>query len=292
MSDFLFRMVERAAGLSAATAPQPPRPFQWPSSAETPYPGKSTFDSFAESQPVRPTSVRPSLPLKPLTTGRIEQGGQEPDIQTAPGASSLQQQAATYETARTFIQAQDGKEMRREPHHSVEADVNKQAVKHSNDRLRQDAEQTSHEVSGKSSVTNTLHVHVKASRSTARPLATRSVEVPRSTSQPVARLLDNLPTVETDTSLVTAPVDRTSTRTPRSAAETPVPQENRPQAAAMQASKEVSEPPVEVKIGRVEIRFDAPATPAASSAPARPSGFSEYAALRSYAIRPWGSRNR
>src|SRR5205823_14812400 len=66
-------------------------------------------------------------------------------VQTAPGASSLQQQAATYETARTFIQAPDGKEMRREPHHSVEADVNKQAVKHSNDRLRQDAEQTSHE---------------------------------------------------------------------------------------------------------------------------------------------------
>ena len=265
MSNFLFRMVERAAGVSAATSPQPPRPFQWPSSAETPYPGKSTFDSLAEFQQVRPTGVRtPSLPLKPLTTERVEQGGQEPDIQIGPKASSLQ----------------------------PEADAMKQAVKHFNDRLRQDAEQTSHEVSGKSSVTNTPHVEVEASRSTARPLAKRSVEVPRSTSQPVARPLDNLPAVETDTSLVTAPVARPSIRTPRSAAEAPVPQENRPQAAAMQASKEVSEPPVEVKIGRVEIRFDAPATPAASSAPACPSGFSEYAALRSYAIRPWGSRNR
>src|SRR5437764_4509942 len=200
MSDFLFRMVERAAGLSAATAPQPPRPFQWPSSAETPYPGTSTFDSFAEFQQVRPTGIRtPSLPLKALATGRAEQDRQETDVQTGPGASSLQQQAATYETARTFIQAPDGKEMRREPHHSVEADVNKQAVKHSNDRLRQDAEQTSHEVSGKSSVTNTPHVEVEASRSAVQPLAKRSVEVPRSTS------------------LVTASVARPSTRTPRSA---------------------------------------------------------------------------
>src|SRR5205085_7717869 len=113
MSNFLFRMVERAAGLSAATSPQPPRPFQWPAPAETPYPGKSTFDSFQEFQQVRPISVRPSLPLKPLATGRIEQRGQGPDIQIGPKASSLQ----------------------------PEADVNKQAVKHSNDRLRQDAEQ-------------------------------------------------------------------------------------------------------------------------------------------------------
>src|SRR5205085_2419024 len=82
MSDFLFRMVERAAGLSGATSPQPPRPFQWPSSDETPYPGTSTFDSFAEFQQMRPTGIRtPSLPLKALATGGVEQDRQETDVQ-------------------------------------------------------------------------------------------------------------------------------------------------------------------------------------------------------------------
>jgi hypothetical protein len=49
------------------------------------------------------------------------------------------------------------------------------------------------------------------------------------------------------------------------------------------------EPPVEVKIGRVEVHMEAPP---AAPAPARPQGFAEYNALRRYQARPWDFRNR
>jgi len=51
-------------------------------------------------------------------------------------------------------------------------------------------------------------------------------------------------------------------------------------------------PPVEVKIGSVEIVFDQPAVQAAQPAPVRPAGFAEFADLRRYAARLWSSRSR
>jgi len=79
------------------------------------------------------------------------------------------------------------------------------------------------------------------------------------------------------------PAQKTSIHTLQPA--TPLPRESKTHTAEVRTPKQSPEPPVEVKIGRVEIHFDAPATPAASPAPARPSGFSEYAELRRYVSR-------
>jgi hypothetical protein len=277
MSNFLFRMVERAAGLSAAASPQPPRRFQWPARVETPRPVASVFDSFPEFPQMPPTGAKmPFMPLEPVVKGHIEQG-RRIDIQVQPEthpsrASSFQPEAATGETHHPSIQAPVDRGTQREPELRVEADGRREAVKHSHGTLRQDAEPPLHEISGRS-------IFIGA------PDA--PVEALLSTSQPVARPLELVPTMprhEANTSLVTA-------RTLRPAAEAPAPQESRAQ-ADIGRSKQVSEPPVEVKIGHVEIRFDAPVTPAPSRASSQPSGFSEYAALRRYAVGPWGSGNR
>jgi len=103
--------------------------------------------------------------------------------------------------------------------------------------------------------------------------------------QPLARRPDGPITTDHEAAHfpLEEPAQKTSIHTMQSA--TPLPRESRPQTAEVRTPKAASEPPVEVKIGRVEIHFDAPATPAASSAPVRPSGFSEYAELRRYVSR-------
>ena len=57
-----------------------------------------------------------------------------------------------------------------------------------------------------------------------------------------------------------------------------------------QVASHQEEPPVEVKIGRVEVLMEA--APVVPPAPARPQGFAEYTALRRYVARPWDFRNR
>lgn len=59
-----------------------------------------------------------------------------------------------------------------------------------------------------------------------------------------------------------------------------------------QSRMQETQPPVEVKIGSVEIVFDQKSVQAAQPAPVRPVGFAEFADLRRYASRPWSSRSR
>jgi hypothetical protein len=64
-----------------------------------------------------------------------------------------------------------------------------------------------------------------------------------------------------------------------------------PSSASQRSAAPSSPPPVEVKIGSVEIVFDPP--PATNQlAPVRPIGFAEFADLRRYAARPWSSTRR
>jgi hypothetical protein len=55
---------------------------------------------------------------------------------------------------------------------------------------------------------------------------------------------------------------------------------------------EAEEPIVEVSIGRVEVKLDAPIPPAALKAAVRPAGFAEFEALRRYTAGSWPSRRR
>jgi hypothetical protein len=77
-----------------------------------------------------------------------------------------------------------------------------------------------------------------------------------------------------------------------SLAETPAPLPQRlPQPRPALAVAGQQEPPVEVKIGRIEVHMAAEAASAAP-VPTRPQGFAEYSALRRYQARPWDFRNR
>jgi hypothetical protein len=68
--------------------------------------------------------------------------------------------------------------------------------------------------------------------------------------------------------------------------ESSVPRPAPPPVSYRQRSEVPEEPSVEVKIGRVEVTFDAPAQPARVS-PQLPRGFADYAALRRYSPQAW-----
>jgi hypothetical protein len=215
MSDFLFRMVERAAGVATATTPQPPRTFQW----------------------MAPTIT---LPSHSPAASAWETQSSSTATESLPAPSPLRQSAAKFNR----VTVEDRRTRR--------------------------------------------NVDFQASpQPSVPPLAVKAevTESALSKPQPLARRPDGPITTDHEAAHfpLEEPAQKTSIHTVHSA--TPLPRESRPQTAQVRTPKPVSEPPVEVKIGRVEIHFDAPATPAASPAPARPSGFSEYAELRRYVSR-------
>lgn len=73
---------------------------------------------------------------------------------------------------------------------------------------------------------------------------------------------------------------------------TPAAQPAPPRSVRAQSRVLETQPPVEVKIGSVEIVFDQPPVQAVQLAPVRPAGFAEFAGLRCYAARPWSARGR
>jgi hypothetical protein len=263
MSDFLFRMVERAAGLATATTPQPPRTFPWMSPAETlpsHFPSASAWEAQASAAP---------SPLRqpPAKFDRVMvEDHRNVDVQPSPqpsvrGASSFPLENVVSETIQQLIQPSLA--VQSKPHRAVKAGSTKETAPRSQNRLPENTEQTGHKV-------NVSHLQVEAAPSKRQPLAKRP-DGPIIAGHEAAYF----PLEE--------PAQKTSIHTARPA--TPLPRENKTPVADMRTPKPASESPVEVKIGRVEIHFDAPATPAASPAPARPGGFNEYAELRRYASR-------
>ena len=244
MSDFLFRMVERAAGVATATTPQPPRTFQWMAPTITlpsHPPAASAWETQAspsaiESLPA-PSPLRQSAAKFNRVTVEDRRTRRNVDFQASPqpsvpAASSFPPENTVSETSQPLIQPSLA--VQSEPHRAVKAEVTESAL---------------------------------------------------SKPQPFARRPDGPITTDHEAAHfpLEEPAQKTSIHTVQSA--TPLPRESRPQTAEVRTPKPASEPPVEVKIGRVEIHFDAPATPAASPAPVRPSGFSEYAELRRYVSR-------
>jgi hypothetical protein len=255
MSDFLFRMVERAAGFATAATPQPPRTFQWMAPAAmlpSHYPSTSAWGTQSLPAP---------SPLQVTVEDRRNadiQARQQPSV---PAASSFPLENAVSETSQPLIQPSLA--VQSTPHRDVKAETAKEAAPRFQNRLPENTEQTEHKV-------NVSHLPVEAAPSKRQPLA-KHPDRPIIADHEAA----HFPLKE--------PAHKTSIHTAQPA--TPLPRESRTQTADMRAQKPASEPPVEVKIGRVEIHFDAPPTPVASAAPARPGGFSEYAELRRYASR-------
>jgi hypothetical protein len=190
------------------------------------------------------------------------------DVQPSPqpsvrGASSFPLENVVSETIQQLIQPSLA--VQSKPHRDVKAESTKETAPRFQNRLPENTEQTGHKV-------NVSHLQVEAAPSKRQPLAKRP-DGPIIAGHEAA----HFPLEE--------PARKTSIHTARPATPLPLPRENKTPVADMRTPKPASESPVEVKIGRVEIHFDAPATPAASPAPARPGGFSEYAELRRYASR-------
>jgi hypothetical protein len=249
MSDFLFRMVERAAGVATATTPQPPRTFQWMAPTVTlpsHSPAASAWETQASSSAIEslpaPSPLRQSAAKFNRVTVEDRRTRRNIDFQASPQPSPPENTAS--ETSQPLIQPSLA--VQSEPHRAVKAQTTKETTARLQNRLSENTEQTRHKV-----------------------------DIPQRHHRDLSVEAAHFPLEE--------PAQRTSIHTVQSA--TPLPRESRPQTKDVTIPKPASEAPVEVKIGRVEIHFDAPATPAASPAPVRPSGFSEYAELRRYVSR-------
>ena len=275
MSDFLFRMVERAAGVATATTPQPPRTFQWMAPATTPPP---QFPATSASETQAPPSAIESLPAPSLLrqpvakfNGVTVEDRRNVDVQSSPqpsvpAASSFPTENAVSETILPL--PQPSLAVQSEPHRAVKAGVTKETASHLQNRLSENIEQTGHKVN----IPPRQHRDLTVESAPSKP-------------QPLSRRPDGPIVADHEAAHfpLEEPAQKTSIHPLQSA--TPPPRESRTQTAEVRTPKPTSEPPVEVKIGRVEIHFDAPATPAASPAPVRPGGFSEYAELRRYVSR-------
>jgi hypothetical protein len=180
------------------------------------------------------------------------------DFQASPQPSMPENTAS--ETSQPLIQPSFA--VQSEPPLAVKAEVTKETTARLQNRFSENTEQTGHK--GDIPQRHYRDLPVESAPSKPQPLATR-------------------PNHEAAHFPLEEPAQKTSIHTVQPA--TPLPRESRTQTKDVTIPKPASEAPVEVKIGRVEIHFDAPATPAASPAPVRPSGFSEYAELRRYVSR-------
>jgi len=271
MSDFLFRMVERAAGVATATTPQPPRTFQWMAPTVTlpsHSPAASAWETQAspsaiESLPA-PSPLRQSAAKFNRVTVEDRRTRRNVDFQASPQPSPPENTAS--EINQPLIQPSFT--VQSEPPLAAKAEITKETTARLQNRLSEKTEQTGHKVD----IPQRQHRDLPVESALSKP-------------QPFARRPDGPITTDHEAAHfpLEEPAQKTSIHTVQSA--TPLPRESRPQTAEVRTPKPASEPPVEVKIGRVEIHFDAPATPAASPAPVRPSGFSEYAELRRYVSR-------
>jgi hypothetical protein len=258
MSDFLFRMVERAAGLATATTPQPPRTFQWMAPAATlpsHFPAASAWETQAPPLP--------SAKFNPATLDDAR-NRRSVDVQSSlqpsvPETSSFLL-ANAGDISQPLIPPSPGRQST--PRRDVKAEATKEAAPRFQNHLPENTEQTGHKI-------NVSHLPPEAAAKR-QPLA-KHPDRPIIADHEAA----HFPLEE--------PARKTSIHTAQPA--TPLPRESKPHAGDVRMPKPSSEPPVEVKIGRVEIHFDAPPTPVASAAPVRPGGFSEYAELRRYASR-------
>lgn len=234
-------MVTRAAGLPAASAPQPPRNFIWPLALETPGSASSALHLFrpARSPECSRRVENPALYSPGTDSKELPEGGG-----CDSGASTIGR-------------------VRPEARHEI--------------RLRENPILPEQNVSA-ADLAYVIRSGFDQSPHTPAPvLPVKSHE----TSGPADILPDPPEGRKSRTIQVSSPHPMS-----HAAGETII------KDAAVRVSQETPESPVEVKIGRVEIRFDAPLPQAGPSQSPSPRGFDEFAALRRYAVQSWSSGSR
>jgi len=293
VTDFLSRMVQRAAGLSAhASAPAPPSPFQWPLAvdADVLHPQRGSAQSHANRRIVRPSAApkadadvaeRPGVSVADLPAPEVPDG--RPDA-PADRPSAIGPAASTYASpteAHVFNPSHEPAMVTRSMPVGIEplqgrqaADPHEAALVHSEPTTR----------------AHPLPTPATHARS-ARP-ATPAAQIADDGARPP---LSVPPSIEAVTSELNEPTDQSMPEPVRSdTGIQPIPPaRHTPRRSARgEAFQEAASPPVEVKIGSVEIVFDPPAVQTAQPLPARTTGFADFADLRRYAARPWPPSRR
>ncbi len=244
MSDYLFRMVERAAGMTAASAPQPPREFHWPAPGLLSPVASLLNPGIPQPRNRDGESTMPFIAPRDAETSH-ENGG----VDTAVGGPASLESLTP------------------RPHESVSREATGQLLIPRSQSVTPAV---------RKEISNSNRDPMTAARSTmeAQPLSAPDMEWN-------SQVLPALPAAETSMIAVVRPNQPLRTR-----------RDMPPRQTATTAAREIAEPTVEVKIGRVEVRFDTPAKPAVPAQPSRPIGFAEFTALRRYATQPWSSGNR
>ena len=295
MSDFLFRMVARAAGL----APQGPRPrseVQAPPALDTAVPAAAKGPAPAwvnavppaeEMRTAAPASVSDVLPIL--------------RIQPEPALPRTNEETAG--TIAPTPHTESGRPAQPSPARRLEVPVLPLMTAAPAPRVTSNfppqplpagkLETPAPPVMGPKKADQPPAAEELEVRSpdreiqTVLPIHVVPKVVPVSVTQPVARP----DRILTDQTKIAQPEKEEHPAVPLPTQATPP---SRPRQANLPKKEQVAshqeEPPVEVKIGRVEVLMEA--APVAPPAPARPQGFAEYTALRRYVARPWDFRNR
>jgi hypothetical protein len=299
MSDFLFRMVERAAGISAATTPQPPRELHWP---VTERPGVVGHESGR-----RPSVSRGNVE-NPLSKNNFLSAGALPEIKESAtpasfvsnelkepfptgNRSNTSAEPGRKRTATSAVPAAPGESVRlaaiqRDHTSLVQVEAAGQPAMPSivvapfapNVRPPAGGDPGLPQVNGESIAAGSEGQAITGESDEAAARSSTSI---RSNQDRVGALQSSVSTLAEVRNIFTP-----STIRPLMPRETVRAIPEPAQGGA------TPEPLVEVKIGRVEIRFDSPVNTAPPPGPAQPRGFDEYAALRTYAVRPWPASRR
>jgi hypothetical protein len=263
MSDFLFRMVQRAAGLGAGTT-------------ALPRPTVTAEANFV--QPGRAGEAPSPLPVQPVHVRSTQQDTEHDQVNSHRVVRSLPFRTQSRPDApRPFVPriTPDNVFLEDTPstlQELVAAEATRETQEFGNGLFN---------ALGKTSTTRTV-ASVTEGRMPVRDVRSYS------TTEDTAPLISQASTsfVSTRTANPIVPLGEVS-QPPRKVPQLPEVKN----VVAAGTLTEISEPTVEVKIGRVEIKFDAPAT-ATPAAPPQPRGFSEYEALRTYGVRPRFPRSR
>ena len=295
MSDFLFRMIERAAGSPAAgTAPQPPRQFYWPA----PLQAVATWPAAPGASPVAISPAGRRAPTRLQPPHSIADVGPAPSQVGESKVLSGRTRENLFGTSQ-YTESGPGEERTR-PITETGAFLN--------------PSQETRLAGVRDVVTDPTPVDIAPEAPT--PPTVRALpkqENDDNAARPDPSLVDldqapesRMPPRPSEDSEISASVQAHTTLVVRDARAS---NENRPALqgvetrsglpkqmptgiAQMRSRRGEPEPPVEVKIGTVEIRFDPPPAHAAEPAPARPVGVADFADLRRYAARPWPLRSR
>lgn len=276
MSDFLFRMIERASGRSSVHVPQPPLQYQWPALLDRPAP-----------VPVAGSPAVPVLkpePVMSLPLATLHSFGNSVDVLDPPIAPQSLKPQSPGELMNTELTP----DAKRRSHFAHTAIMKTSPTARLGEHLPiQSAEVASIDFS--EATRPSLPMQPEPESKT--QVHYREAEDRASLPEPNAMIAEQRPA--SSARLVAASLAIQQEHGPAQSSPAPTlaqpARSNNALRSISHAPQETADPVVEVNIARVEVRLDAPKQPAPQPV-SRPRGFAEYESLRRYITSPWARR--